>query len=467
MRVLNFRVFHQLTGISRLLLCLVVFSIIILGSDESFAAAAPTGSPPEIRVFSAAPSTLKDGSSALYTFVVSGATNLQIIEAGAVIKTISSPASTNLNGAARGRTTYQIRTGNSNQFETLLIAKNSSGEQKKTLTLMFETKLNPASTGLFPAGSDNKTAARTPKWGPQSSGQAPFTASSASTVSTLSNWPPQFAQCPASCNYCLRPDDAAARGFTQRCSDQPCYYSPDNKQKWFCYSKPPTVWCCKDGKAYETTKEDCALAGGSSYATEAEAIKACQQVVGWYCSGGNVYQGTQAQANQAGATLYASQAEAVQVCQRLAAGYCCRDGQVGQTTQSQCAQLGGDWYATQSQAIQACQAAGYCCRDGQVGMATQGQCSQYGGTWYSTQAAASRACQPAYWCCNNGQVYQTNTYSTGCYKTLAEAQQACSTCWCCSGGKVYQTSPAACTRAGGSCYSSQSQAAAGCRTILK
>ena len=460
MRVSNFSAVHRFNGIFRLFLCLAVTAITILGADASTAASSATGNPPEIKSFSADPLTLKDGGSALYTFVVSGATDTQVMEAGAIIKEIHSPLNTTLHGTARGRTTYQIRTGNINTFDTVLIARNGSGVQKKTLMLSFETKLPLVATSLVSSGSDNQTAPRTPKWGPQSSIASAFAPST-----TMARDAPQFVKCTDTCNYCLRPDEAAERGFTQKCSEQLCYYSPDNQQKWYCYSKPATVWCCKDGKVIETTKEQCTQLGGSYYATEAEATRVCQQMTGWYCSAGQVYQGTQAQATQVGATWYTTQSQAAQACQ----GWCCRGGQVGQTTQSQCDQLGGDWYITQAQAIQACQQTGYCCYSGKLYQSTRTQCAQVGGAWSTSQSQASQACQPVtYWCCSNGQVYQTTTYTTGCYGTQAEAQQACqSTCWCCSGGKVYQTSTAACTRAGGRCYSSQSLAAAGCRVLLK
>jgi hypothetical protein len=504
MRVSNFRAAYRFTSIFRLCLCIAVIGVIILvAADRTIAATSVSGSPPEIKIFSADPLTLKDGGAALYTFVVSGATDMQVTEAGAIIKSISGPSSTNLKGTVKGRTTYQIRIGNSNTFETVLVARNRSGVQKKTLTLSFETKLpsKSAAGSTGQAGSDNQTKARTPKWGPQSLSSASFTRATTSTHNA-----PKFAECSSNCNYCLRPDEAAARGFTQKCSEALCYYSPDNQQKWYCYSKPATVWCCHDGKVVETTKEKCAEAGGTYYATEAEAVKACQQVIGWYCSGGkvsqgtqaqarqvgaawytteaeanracmgwycsggNVYPGTQSQAAQAGAAWYTTQAEATKACEQ--ACWCCTSGRYGQTTTDACAKMGGTCYSTQSRAAAGCQPLGWFCSGSKVYQGTASQAAQAGATWYTTQADATKACVPptTYWCCSNGQVYQTTTYTTGCYRTQAEAQQACekaSTCWCCSGGKVYQTSTAACTRAGGSCYSTQSQATAGCRYNLK
>jgi len=392
-------------------LCLAVLCSVFLGAADSNAATA-AGSAPDIKVFSADPMTLPDGGSATYQFEVVGATYMQLTEAGAVLREINSPPFTSIKGNAKGQTTNEIRTGDMNTFDAILIARNSAGERKKSLTLSFASKIQPLST-------DNKTKARTPKWGPTSI--TPLTL----TPSATRNLPaPQFTSCTEKCNYCLKPDEAAARGFTDKCSEALCYYSPDNQQKWYCYSKPPTVWCCANGRVLEMTKAQCTQAGGTGFNTQSEAQQAC---LGW----------------------------------------CCKDQKVGQTTQTQCAQLGGYWYETQSQAIQACQqmAMGYCCRDGQIGSTTQSQCAQLGGTWYTTLSQAQAACQrTVYWCCSNGQVFQTYSYTAGCYKTREEAEQACqSTCWCCSGGKVYQTTQAACSRAGGACYSSQSQAAANCR----
>ncbi|MBN1374856.1 MAG: hypothetical protein JXA01_01735 [Dehalococcoidia bacterium] len=466
MRVSNFKELNHFTVIYRIFLCLAVVVITVLGADKSAAASSATGIPPEIKAFTADPLTLGDGESALYKFVVAGATNMQVIEAGAVIKEIHSPPGTTMRGSARGMTTYEIRTGDMNTFEAVLIAGNGSGEVKKALMLSFETRLQPGSDSQVPPGSDNQTEGRTPKWGPQSSGPAP--APYPTSLSTASAWTPPFARCSSECNRCLRPGEAAEHGFTNRCSEQPCYYSPDNQQQWYCYSEPETIWCCRDGKVTETTKEQCMQTGGTYYAAEAEAVRACQQLVGWYCSEGMVYHGSKAQAMQVGATWYSTEAEAVRACQ----GWCCKDGKVGQTNRSQCSQLGGDWFSTQIQALQACQQAGWCCSGGKVYQSTNTQCTQLGGTWYTTQVQAAQYCQPVtYWCCSNGQVYQTPVYTSGCYRTQAEAVKACqqtTTCWCCGGGKVFQTTQASCTRVGGTCYSSQSQATAACRqTQLK
>lgn len=421
MRPSNFREVHWFTNISRLCLCLAVVGIITFGAAESAAAASTTGSPPVIKAFSAEPLTLKDGGSALYMFEVWDATKIQLIEAGNIIKEINGPPATNYKGKATGRTTYQIRTGGSNTFDTILLASNASGNQEKKLTLSFETKLQPRTTSLIPPVTDDQTKARTPKWGPQTSASAPLTPL---TTSPASNWPPQFAKCPTGCDHCLKPDEAASRGFTQKCLEQPCYYSPDDQQKWYCYREPEKGWCCKDGKVGETTKEQCAQMGGTLYANQAQAMERCQPV-----------------------------------------GWCCAGGRVGEATQSQCAQLGGALYANQAQAIQACQPVGWCCKDGKVYQATKEQCAQMGGiTWYATQAEAIRACQQpptTYWCCRNGQVIQTTTPGTGCYTTQAEAMRACQpppvTYWCCRNGVLYQS-----TTPGAGCYTNQAEAQKNC-----
>ncbi|MHB8085929.1 MAG: hypothetical protein ACYDHZ_08885 [Dehalococcoidia bacterium] len=383
---------HRLTGIFSLSLCLALLGIIILGVTERTDAASVTGSLPEIKVFSAAPLTLPDGSSSLYTFVVSGATNMRVVEAGEIIKEINSPPDTTLNGTVKGRTTYEIRVDSINTFDTVLIAKNGSGEQKKTLTLSFATVLPQQSTSLAP-GSDNQTKARTPKWGPQSS-TSPTIA--ASTLSITTRDAPQFAKCPTNCNNCLRPDEAAARGFTQRCSEQPCYYSPDNQQKWYCYSEPKG-WCCKEGQAgqagqvVEATKSECAQAGGGYWSTDKN--------------------------------------EAIQACQPL--GWCCRNGQIAQTTRAECSQVGGQYWSTdKNETIQACQPVGWFCSGGSLYQGTQAQAAQAGANWYATQAQAAQACQPPCWCCSGGKVYQTTqaacTRAGGaCYSTESQATAAC------------------------------------------
>ena len=458
MRLSGFGWVHSMNSPLRLCLCLAVVGVIILGAAERTAASSATGSLPEIKVFSAEPLTLKDGGSALYTFVVLDATNIQLIEAGEIIKEINGLPSTTYKGKATGRTTYQIRTGSSNTFDTILVARNGNGKEVKTLTLSFDTKLQPKTTSLIPPVSGSaSTTARTPKWGPQSSASVPSTPSD---TSPASNWPPQFAKCPSGCDYCLKPEDAASHGFTQRCSEQPCYYSPDKTQNWYCYSQSATVWCCsRDGKVYQATKDQCAQAGGSGYATEAEATRACQPVGGYCCKDGQIVKATKTQCAEAGGSYWSTdQGQAMQACE--SPGYCCRNGQLTPATQSQCAQVGGYWYATQAEAIERCQKVTYwCCSNGQVYQTTN-----YTAGCYATQAEALQACKVTYWCCSNGQVYQTTNYTAGCYKTQAEAQRACQpppTYWCCSNGQVYQSKTP-----GAGCYATQAEATRACQKVL-
>lgn len=470
MRVLSSRFKPGLTVVFRLCLCLLAAGVIIfLGTDGSTAATS-SGSPPDIRVFSAEPITLKDGESALYRFEVWNATSLQLNEAGDVIKMISSLPSTTLKGTVKGRTANQIRTSTADSFDAILVATNAGGKSMKRVTIKF-ARVIQATTLTTASGQMGNTDNRTPKWGPQGAPASPLTSSGPSRSGTE----PNFYKCPDNCKYCLTPDDAAGRGFTQRCSEKPCYYSPDNQQKWFCYSKPATVWCCRDGKVGEMTKEQCAQYGGSYYATQQEAEKACQAVVGWYCSGGTVYSGTPAQASAAGAVWYTTQAAAARNCDPT--GWCCRTGKYAQTTRSQCAELGGSWYLTQAEAINACQAVnGYFCYGGKVYEGTRSQAAQVGATWYTSYAEAARVCQQAVmgWYCYSGKVFQGTQaqaaqMGVSWYTTQAAAASACqqTTCWCCAGGKIFQTTTAACIRAKGTCYANQSQAAAGCRIYLK
>jgi hypothetical protein len=368
---------------------------------------------------------LNDGDAALYTFVVKGATKIEVIEAGNTIKEINNPSSATLKGTANGLPAYAIQTGDSNTFNTVLLASNGSGQVLGMVTLSFATL--PTAAGQ-PWLMDNKTAPRSPKWLAQLS----LPPISARSTSATPGSEPVFFKCPDGCPYCLTPDDAASRGFTQKCSDERCYYSPDEKQNWWCYSEPEG-WCCKDSNVMEATKSKCAQVGGYWSTNQNEAIQACQPV-----------------------------------------GWCCARGQVGQTTQSQCAQVGGSYWSTnQAEAMRACQPVGWCCAGGQVGQTTQSQCAQVGGTYYTNQAQAIESCrQPATcWCCAGGKVYQTTQAQcaqTGgtCYSTQSQATAGCrqaAMCWCCSGGKVSYTTQAACAQVGGACYSTESQATAGCR----
>ena len=371
---------HSMNSPLRWCLCLVLVCLICLisiAATGGTAGSSAKGPLPKIEQFKADPMVLEDNQAALYTFVVKHATKIQVIEAGNTIKEVNNPTSATLKGTVKGLSADAIQTGDSPTFDTILLASNESGNQERTLTLSFANVLQP--TGL-PAGStDSKTEPRSPKWLAQYS--SPFT-STPSTSPKLGS-EPVFFKCPGSCEYCLKPEDAAGRGFTQRCAEERCYYSPDDQQNWYCYSEPEG-WCCRDTKVSQATKTQCAQAGGSYWSTnQAEAMRACQPI-----------------------------------------GWCCRDGQIAQATKDQCAQAGGSYWSTnQAEAMRACQRTYWCCSNGKIYTTTQPTegC-------YTNLAAAQRACErppTTYWCCRDGKVYPTTTPGAGCYATQAEATRAC------------------------------------------
>jgi len=482
-------------AVFRLCMCLMLVGVVIFGAADRTAAASTAASLPEIRAFNANPLILPDGGHAVYMFEVYDATKIQVVEAGEIINEYSGPPATTSKGQATGRTTYQIRSGSGNTFEAILIARNAGGEQKKTLTLSFETKRQPKAGSLIPPVSDIATAKKKEgKLGPQT-----LVPAASIALSTLAPWPHQFAKCPSGCYACLKPEDAAARGLARKCLDQPCYFSPDKQQYWYCYGEPEG-WCCKDGKITPATQLQCKESAGDWYATEAEAMKACESAEcwcctngrygqttadacaktygtcyatqaqaserclasGWFCSSGKVYQGSQSQAAQAGAAWYATQAEATRACAVPLTCWCCTNGRYGQTTTVSCANMGGTCYATQAQASERCQTLGGCCVNYNVSQTTSTQCAQMGGKWYSSVTEAQRVCVPpvTYYCCSNGQVYQSRTPGAGCYTSPTEAQRACMptvTYWCCSNGQVYQSKTP-----GRGCYTSQAEAQKAC-----
>ncbi|MBN1375884.1 MAG: hypothetical protein JXA01_06995 [Dehalococcoidia bacterium] len=474
MRISKSRNIRSLTGLFAVCLCLGMVAVIILGAADSLAASA-AGSLPEIRDFDADALTVEDGGSVIYTFEVWNATSVQIKEASEILKLITAPSSTKLKGKVEGRTTYQIRVGGSNSFDAVLTAGNTAGKRMKKVTIKYASVLQeePADAATGKPGDEQDGQAEKPRWLEQTDS----TLNTASGVARMGA-EPNFFKCPEDCKHCLKQGDAEGRGFTQRCSEEPCYYSPDDQQKWFCYSQQETVWCCDEGVVTETTKEVCIRRGGTYYATEAEAMKRCQQAAtGWYCYQGTLFQGSREQAAQVGAPWYSSQAEAARYCNPE--GWCCKDGKVGQTTQSQCNQLGGGWFSSQAEAMKACQQAqlGWYCYQGTVYQGTQSQAAQMGVAWYGTQAEALKACQQqsTCWCCSGGKVFQTTAascarYQGTCYSTQGAATEACqqqSTCWCCSGGKVFQTTAASCARYQGTCYSTQAAATKACSTYTQ
>ena len=466
MRKLNRAGIFWLKGIFRLCLCLAVVGVAIFGAAERTAAASTAGSPPQIRAFSADPLILPDGGHAVYMFEVYDATKIQVVEAGEIINEYSGPASTTSKGQATGRTTYQIRSGTGNTFETILIARNAGGEQKKTLALSFETKRQPKAGSLIPPVSDIATAKKKEsKLGPQT-----ILPAASISLSTLAPWPHQFAKCPSGCYSCLKPEEAAAKGLSQKCLEQPCYYSPDKQQYWYCYGEPEG-WCCKDGKITPATQLQCKESAGDWYATEAEAARACGSS-GWCCRNGQVTASTQSQCVQsltaAGGSWYANEAEAIKACGQVC--WCCTNGRYGQTTADACAKMGGTCYATQAEAGERCLALGWFCSGGKVYQGSQSQATQAGATLYATEAEATRACGVPLtcWCCTNGRYGQTTTVACAnmggtCYATQTQAGERCQTLGgCCVNYNVSQTTSTQCAQMGGKWYSSVTEAQRTC-----
>jgi hypothetical protein len=465
MRLSGFGWVHSMKSPLRLCLCLVLICLTATGATV-YAAGNP-----DIKLFKANPLVLNEGESALYTFVVKNATEVHLVEAGDIIKKISNPTAATLKGTAKGNTTYAIRTGYGNTFTAILIARNPNGEAIEEITLSFATEPASEPASLIPPVSVTlSNPARTPQWFPPLPTSPPLI----QPPPTTTHPKPEFAECPSECEHCLKPSEAAELGFNQKCSEDVCYYSPDN-QKWYCY-KEPEGWCCKDTKVFEATKNNCAEVEGYWYATQAEAIERCQQMaLCWCCADGKVGQIPKDQCLHIGGICHDTQAEAVRTCQEMMTCWCCANGKVGQIPQIQCMQIGGNCYDTQTQAVQACQQAAtcWCCANGQVFQAPQTQCMQMGGNCYATQSQAVQACQwdLTCWCCANHEVFQapqTQCMQMGgnCYATQTQAVQACqreATCWCCAGGKVFQAPQTQCMQMGGNCYATQDQAARACQ----
>ena len=326
-------------------------------NDFDSAPAAIGGNKPDIQVLKAVPMLLDTPTSAaVYTFKVRYATNLQITEATTNIKNISNPSGATLQGTADGLPASAITTDASGQFVCTIVASNGDGTVTKALTLSLAKDLLPQGP---PAGSTENQIKNQSYWLEQTGSKAPLTHF---TPSTTDPNKPDFFKCPDSCKWCMEPSDAASRGFTQQCSDQRCFYDPDEKRSWYCYSEPEG-WCCANEKVSKSTKSECTQIGGYWSTYQAEAIDACQPK-GFCCLNGQVYYPyTQAQCAQMNGCCWSTnQAQTMQNCRAAETCWCCTPyrgtalaaGSVSQMTQAQCQQQGGSCYATQAQAAAAC-----------------------------------------------------------------------------------------------------------------
>ncbi len=379
MRLSGFRWVRSMNSILGLCLCLVLVGLVTAGAivytnrsytggmlpdvqvcqaeplqqnDADYTPSAIGGNEPVIQVFKAEPMVLDSPTAfAVYTFKVKLATDVQINEAGANIKSISNPSGATLQGTANGMSASAIPTDASGQFVCTITASNDNGSVQKELTLSLSKELLPEGP---PAGSTGNQTKNKSYWLEQTLVRAPVPPS---TLSTTNPSNPDFPKCPESCKYCLEPGDAASLGLSQKCSDQRCFYDPDNNRGWYCYSEPEG-WCCANEKVSQSTKSECTKIGGYWSAYQAEAIGACQPK-GYCCWNGEVYYpATQAQCVQMGGSYWSTiQAQVVQNCQPPTC-WCCLKGEVTQTTQAQCTQSGGACYTTQSQAAAGCRGQG-------------------------------------------------------------------------------------------------------------
>jgi hypothetical protein len=343
---------------------------------------------PVIQVFKAEPMELATAdASAVYTFKVKRATNVVINEAGANIKNISNPSGAALSGTANGMPASAITTDASGKFTCTIAASNDNGTVTKALELSLAKELLP------PPGQSGETGRQTGNDKSKWLDQLPRSIPSTSIQSYINKNEPNFFKCPTGCENCLKPADAASLGFTQKCSEELCYYSPDNQQKWYCY-KPTPGWCCANEKVSQSTKSECDKIQGYWSTSQADATQACQPK-GFCCLNGQVYYpSTQAQCVQMGGTNWSTnQDQTTRLCQPP--GYCCLNGHITTATQTQCAQMGGsNWSTNQGQTAELCRPQTcWCCLKGQVYQTTQAQCSQSGGACYATQSQAIAACR--------------------------------------------------------------------------
>ncbi|MCJ7655938.1 MAG: hypothetical protein MUO97_11710, partial [Dehalococcoidia bacterium] len=118
MRLSGFGWVHSMNSPLRLCLCLVLVCLIAAGATGCDVGVTNNNaivlSESAIILFEAAPLVLGDGQAALYTFVVKNSKEMQLVEAGDIIKKINNPSAATLKGTAKGNITNAIQMGGSN-----------------------------------------------------------------------------------------------------------------------------------------------------------------------------------------------------------------------------------------------------------------------------------------------------------------------------------------------------------------
>lgn len=360
MRLSGFSWVRSMNSPLSVCLCLVLVGVIIVGvagCDQQQEVNLPYISDFKYQTTQYDDPALKYGEAASYMIKVNNAEEILLYEAGVLIAKWNGPPS----GTHTHKITFTGMPSNAiptedGNFEARLVVSNKKGKLEKKLMLSVDTAI--ASKPAPPANGQPGAPKNKSYWLDQRFLPVPPRELPASTM-PQTEYPPQFADCPAGCDYCLKPDEAASRGFTQKCSDELCYYSPGQKEKWYCY-KAPEGWCClggHGGQVSQATKTECEKDGGAWYADQSLAMQACQETC-WCCRQDGAVGNVNVNECLRVGTCYDTQYQAQQACQPETC-WCCipgpaAGGNVSQTTQNQCAGMGGTCYSTQGAAVSAC-----------------------------------------------------------------------------------------------------------------
>lgn len=112
--------------------------------------------------------------------------------------------------------------------------------------------------------------------------------------------------------------------------------------------KPPSIYCCLQGRIKKTSSDECKKVHGKPYKTEKDARRNC----GWCCAKNKVFSSAPSECKQSKGSYYTSRSRADQECKKQA--LCCVNGKLSTYSKVECKRNNGRYFTSTSQAKKQC-----------------------------------------------------------------------------------------------------------------
>ena len=270
--------------------------------------------------------------------------------------------------------------------------------------------------------------------------------------------------------------------------------------------KPRQGWCCKDGRIFPASVEECRERGGQFFSSREEAERLCREEQppmpmeeGWCCKDGRIFPANEEVCREQRGVFFPNREEAERHCREeqppmpMEEGWCCKDGRIFSATEVECREQRGVFFPNREEAERHCREEqppmpmeeGWCCKDGRIFPATEMECREQGGRFFPNREEAERHCreeQPPMpmeegWCCKDGRIFpsieaECREQGGRFFPNREEAERHCreeqppmpmEEGWCCKDGRIFPSIEAECREQGGRFFPNREEAERHCR----